>query len=622
MPNVSKPFDFEGWATKNDLRCADGLIIRKGAFSVNNGKKVPMVWNHKHGSVQEVLGHAILEDRDEGVYAYGYFNNTPAGQHAKETVLHGDVSSLSIWANNLQKSGRDVMHGVIRELSLVLAGANPGARIESVVAHGFTIDDDEDEGMIYTGESIIIHAAPEKEEGSKMEDDKKKETGSGKTVGEIYDTLNSEQKDAVAIIVGQAIQDAKSDEKEEGDDDMKHNAFEDQDDLYMGEDQGQYISHSDLAGVIASAKKNKASLRETLYEFLDDKFGDDADEIKHSLDLTGMTTATGKQTYGFNDPSMLFPEFRTVNGNTPEWLSRDMEWVTKLLGSVSRTPFSRIKSVYANITEDDARARGYIKGKQKKEEVFTTLKRTTDPQTIYKKQKLDRDDVIDITDFDVVPWIRNEMRTMLNEEIARAVLIGDGRPSDSDDKIQEAHVRPIVTDVPLFNIKVTVDPVSGTDYAETLIDEILRARKKYKGSGNPTLWTTEDILTEMLLLKDKIGHRLYKTEQELATALRVSSIETVEPMEGTKVDSKDLIGVIVNMRDYNIGADKGGQISNFEDFDIDFNQMKYLIETRISGALIKPFSAITLLRTPTTPTPSNPSGGGGTTTESGGQKTS
>lgn len=617
MPNASKPFDFEGWATKNDLRCADGLIIRKGAFSVNNGKKVPMVWNHKHESVQEVLGHAILEDRDEGVYAYGYFNNTPAGQHAKESVLHGDVSSLSIWANNLQKSGRDVMHGVIRELSLVLAGANPGARIESVIAHGFTIDDDEDEGMIYTGESIVIHAAPEKEEGSKMEDDKKKESESGKTVGEIYNTLNSEQKDAVAIIVGQAIQDAQSDGKEEGDDDMKHNAFEDQDDLYMDDDQGQYISHSDMVNVIATAKKNKASLRETLYDFLDERFGDAADEIKHSLDLTGMTKATGKQTYGFNDPSMLFPEFRTVNGNTPEWLSRDMEWVTKLLGSVSRTPFSRIKSVYANITEDEARARGYIKGKQKKEEVFTTLKRTTDPQTIYKKQKLDRDDVIDITDFDVVPWIRNEMRTMLNEEIARAVLIGDGRPSDSDDKIQEAHVRPIVTDVPLFNTKVTVDPVSGTDYAETLIDEILRARKNYKGSGNPTLWTTEDILTEMLLLKDKIGHRLYKTEQELATALRVSSIETVEPMEGAKVDSKDLIGVIVNMRDYNIGADKGGQISNFEDFDIDFNQMKYLIETRISGALIKPFSAITLLRTPTTS-----SGGGGTTTESGGQKTS
>lgn len=612
LNNLSNPFDFEGWATKNDLRCADGLVIRKGAFSVNNGKKVPMIWNHQHGSVKEVLGHAILEDRDEGVYAYGYFNNTPAGQHAKETVLHGDVSSLSIWANNLQKDGRDVMHGVIRELSLVLAGANPGARIESVVSHGFTIDDDEDEGMIYTGEPIIVHADPEKEEKPKEE-----ESNSGKTVGEVYDDFSSEQKDAVAIIVAQAIQDSKSDnEKNEGDDNMKHNAFEDQDGLYM-DDQDQYLSHSDLVDVIKTAKKNKASLRETLYNFLDERFPEQSDEIKHSLDLTGMTIATGKQTYGFNDPSMLFPEFRTVNGNTPEWLSRDMKWVSALLGSVHRTPFSRIKSVYANITEDDARARGYIKGKQKKEEVFTTLKRTTDPQTIYKKQKLDRDDIIDITDFDVVPWIRNEMRTMLNEEIARAVLIGDGRASDSDDKIQESHIRPIASDAALFNIKVTVNPVTDVPYGETIIDEVLRARKQYKGSGNPTLWTTEDVLTEMLLLKDKIGHRIYKTEQELATALRVSSIQTVEPMEGAKVGTQELIGIIVNMADYNIGADKGGEINNFEDFDIDFNQMKYLIETRISGALIKPFSAITLLK----PAPTTPPSGGGTQTQSANSKT-
>lgn len=594
MFNTKKPFDFEGWATKNDLRCADGLVIRRGAFSVNDGKKVPMIWNHKHGSVGEVLGHAILEDRDEGVYAYGYFNNTPAGQHAKEAVQHGDVTSLSIWANNLQKAGRDVMHGVIRELSLVLAGANPGARIESVMAHGFSIDDDEDEAMIYTGESILVHAESESKKDDEEEDSKQEEPGKSETVGEIYKTLNDKQKNAVAIIVGQAIQDAKSGGKEEGDEkEMRHNVFEDNaaDDVMTA---GPFISHSDMEQIFKSAKRN-GSLKEAVKEFLDDNF-ENGEELMHALDLSGMTTATGTQTYGFNDPSMLFPEYRPVNGATPEWLSRDMEWVTKLLASVHRTPFSRIKSVYANITENEARAKGYIKGKQKKEEVFTTLKRTTDPQTIYKKQKLDRDDVVDITDFDIVSWIRSEMRVMLNEEIARAVLIGDGRPADSDDKIQENHVRPIVTDVPLYNITVEIAPVDGEEFGETIIDNVLRARKQYKGSGNPTFWTTEDVLTDMLLLKDKIGHRLYKTEQELATALRVSGIETVEPMEGHTVNGKELLGVIVNMADYNIGADKGGEINNFEDFDIDFNQMKYLIETRISGALIKPFSAITLLK--------------------------
>lgn len=603
MLNTKKPFDFEGWATKNDLRCADGLVIRRGAFSVNDGKKVPMIWNHKHGSVGEVLGHAILEDRDEGVYAYGYFNDTPAGQHAKEAVKHGDVTSLSIWANNLQKSGRDVMHGVIRELSLVLAGANPGARIESVVSHGFSIDEDEDEAMIYTGDNIIIHADSDSKEKESEEKDGKEEKmdQKNKTIKEIFDTLNEDQKTVVYALVGQAIEDREGDEKE-----MKHNVFEGENNEYVMTT-GQFLSHSDMEDIFKNAKKN-GSLRDAVYEFLDENF-ENADELMHALDLTGMTKATGTQTYGFNDPSMLFPEFRAVNGATPDWISRDMDWVAKVLNTVHRTPFARIKSVYADITEDAARAKGYIKGKQKKEEVFTTLKRTTDPQTIYKKQKLDRDDIIDIVDFDVVSWIRSEMRVMLNEEIARAILIGDGRAADADDKIQESHIRPIVKDVPLYNITVEVEAVSGEDFGATLIDAIVRARKSYKGSGNPTFWTTEDVLTDMLLLKDKIGHRMYKTEQELATAIRAAGIETVEPMEGYKIDDQELLGVMVNLVDYNVGADKGGEINNFEDFDIDFNQMKYLIETRISGALIKPFSAITFVKKKAATPPSS----GGTT---------
>lgn len=587
--------DFEGWATKNDLRCSDGRIIRRGAFKVQDGHKVPLVWNHKHNAPTDVLGHAILSNRDEGVYMYGYFNDSPEAKSAKMRLQHGDVTALSIWANNLDQVGPEVLHGSIREVSLVLAGANPGAFIESVISHGMSIDESDDEGILYSGESIIIHADedPEKKEkeGDDVpnEEDEKKETG-GKTVGDIYKTLNDEQKKAVAVIVGQAIQDAKSggkDDEEEDDEEMKHNIFE------GSEGSGTaYLSHAEQAAILAEAKK-VGSLRETIRMKVENG------ELVHSdVDTTGMTVATGTQTYGFNDPSMLFPEYKSLN-NPPEWISRNMDWVTKVMSGVHRTPFSRIKSVYANITEDEARAKGYIKGKLKKEEVFTTLKRTTDPQTIYKKQKLDRDDVIDITDFDVVAWIRSEMRVMLNEEIARAILIGDGRSSDSDDKIQELHVRPVVTDVPLFNVKVKITTKTGmtdAEVAKETINSIIRSRKKYKGSGSPTFWTTEDVLTEMLLLEDGIGHKLYKTEAELATALRVKDIVTVEPMEGMKVGSDDLVGIIVNLADYNVGADKGGEINNFEDFDIDYNQMKYLIETRISGALIKPYSAITITK--------------------------
>lgn len=603
------PYDFEGWATKNNLECSDGLTIRKDAFRVDNGKKVPLVWNHQHNAVADVLGHAVLENRDEGVYAYCSFNNTSGGRDAKEAVQHGDVTALSIWANNLHQVGNDILHGVIREVSLVLAGANPGAFIESVLSHGDPMGEGEDEGIFYTNEGIFLcHGEvkkddPEKREEGKMDgqEPEKKEPEKkegGKTVQQVLNDMSDEQKAAVGLIVEQAVKDAKKEsggeeppkEKKE-ENEMKHHMFE-------GRQPARVISHSDMEQILSDAKR-LGSLKEAVNSHIENGV------LSHSIDTTGMETAKGKQKYGFNDPSMLFPDYKAMN-NQPEWISRNMDWVTKLMSRVHHTPFSRIKSMYANITEDEARARGYIKGKLKKEEVFTTLKRTTDPQTIYKKQKLDRDDIIDITDFDVVAWIKAEMRVMLDEEIARAILIGDGRPADSDDKIKEDHIRPVVKDVPLYNtvIKVTV-PADADDsvIAKETIKAMIRGRKHYKGSGKPDFWTTEDVTTEMLLLEDQIGHALYKTEAELATKLRVNEIIPVEPMEGQTVTitegstTKDypLLGVVVNMADYNVGADKGGEVNLFDDFDIDYNQQKYLIETRISGALVKPFSALTIV---------------------------
>ncbi len=599
------PCDFEGWASKNDLKCADGLTIRKDAFLVNNGKTVPLVWNHQHNAVGDVLGHAVLENRDEGVYAYCSFNNTDSGRNAKEVVQHGDVVSLSIWANNLHRVGNDVLHGVIREVSLVLAGANPGAFIESVLAHSEPLGEEEEEGIFYTGEGIFLSHGEVKKEDEKVnnvdgdekkEPEKKKE--GGRTVQEVLNDMSDEQKAAVGIIVEQAVKDAKSESggskssEEKEDEEMKHNMFE------GPQNNGQVISHSDMQQIFSDAKR-LGSLKEAVNAHIEDGV------LSHSIDTTGMITATGSQTYGFNDPSMLFPDYKTLN-NPPEWISRNMDWVNKVMAKIHHTPFSRIKSLYANITEDEARAKGYIKGKLKKEEVFSTLKRTTDPQTIYKKQKLDRDDIIDITDFDVVAWIKAEMRVMLNEEIARAILIGDGRSADSDDKIQEIHIRPVVKDVPLYNTVVKVTVPAGADAAaisKETIKAIIRGRKKYKGSGKPDFFTTEDVVTEMLLLEDQIGHPMYKTESELSTKLRVNELVTVEPMENQTVTVTDdsgtktypLIGVIVNLADYNVGADKGGEVNMFDDFDIDYNQQKYLIETRISGALIKPFSAITVV---------------------------
>ena len=614
-------YDFCGWATKNDLKCADGRVIRHGAFTANDGKKVPLVWNHQHNSPDCVLGHAILENRDNGVFAYGFFNNTKQGQDAKEQVKHGDVEALSIWANNLQQAGSDVLHGVIREVSLVLSGANPGAFIESVAHSSDPIEEWEEEGIFYTDEGIILeHNEPvvteekteEKAEEPKEEisedstvesteelshsdeGEKKMAETNGKTVQDVLDTMNEEQKTVMYALIGAAIEDAKSGKKTNSEDEeMKHNLFEG-----SAADNGNFLSHSDIDTIFSTAKKS-GSLRDAFEAYTD------GGELAHSIDTTGMDVAVGNQTYGFNDPDMLFPDYRPLKGGAPEWISRRMEWVDVVLRGVARSPFSRVKSVYANITEDAARAKGYIKGHQKATEVFTTLKRTTSPQTIYKLQKMDRDDIIDITDFDVVAWIKAEMRVMLDEEIARAILIGDGRLSDDEYKIKEDCVRPIATDVPLFNIQFGVK-VSGSDtpsdVAKKFMDDCIRARKNYKGSGNPVMFTTEDMLTEMLLLKDDIGHKLYKSEAEIATALRVSRVVTVEPMEGHQIaidgTDFDLLAIVINLNDYNVGADKGGAISMFDDFDIDFNKYTYLIETRISGALVKPFSAITLYKKP------------------------
>ena len=584
-------YDFSGWATRNDLKCSDGRIIRKDAFKANDGQKVPLVWNHQHSDPNEVLGHALLENRDEGVYAYCKFNDTESGQTAKLLVQHGDVNALSIYANQLKQQGPNVMHGNIRELSLVLAGANPGAFIESIIKHG---EESDEEGIIYTGENIeLAHSGvgkpSEKEETSEelkhSEESKEetkmaeepKETGNEKTIGDIFNTLNEEQKNAVYAMIGQALED-KGDDSEGGDEDMKHNVFDDD-----TKNQENVLSHDDMQEIINDAKRY-GSMKESF--------------LAHSTDIE---YASSSQTYGIKTPDYLFPEARNLN-TPPEFIKREMGWVTKVMNGVHHSPFSRIKSMFADITEDDARAKGYIKGKLKKEEVFGLLKRTTTPTTIYKKQKMDRDDVIDITDFDVIAWLKSEMRMMLDEEIARAILVGDGRSTSSDDKINEMNIRPIWKDEDLFTIKAAVE-VSSTATADQKAKAFIRAcvksRKNYKGSGTPSLFTTEDVLTDCLLLEDANGRVIYDTEDKLRTALRVKEIITVPVMEGlTRTDGESntlsLMGIIVNLADYNVGADKGGAINMFDDFDIDYNQQKYLIETRCSGALIKPFSAISL----------------------------
>lgn len=608
---AKKTYDFSGWATKFNIKCADGRTIRESAFKQNDGKVVPLVYMHDHYDPENVLGHALLEYRPpEGVYSYLKFNNTSRGQHAKEMVRNNDVLSLSIYANNLKedKTTGEVFHGAIRELSLVLAGANPEARIDMpYLEHA---DGESFEAEIFCGEQELelYHSeeAAESEEGEDMAKDNTEE----RTVQDVLDEMSEEQQKVVAYLLDEKekevlesledeeeyeddedYEDEEDDEEEyddsEEEEEMKHNAFD------SATRTDNYLSHDDMKAIIDSAVHSKASLRDTVEAHMEDG------TLSHAVPMDGMvgpSSETASQTYGVRDLDMLFPEPKSLN-NPPEWIKRETGWVDVVMNGVHHTPFSRIKSQYANITEDDARARGYIKGKQKKEEVFTLLKRTTTPQTIYKKQKLDRDDITDITDFDVVAWIKGEMRMMLDEEIARAILIGDGRDTDSDDKIHELNIRPIAKDVDLFNIKASVNvKADATDdvVAKTFIDTVIRSRKKYKGSGNPVMFTTADMLTEMLLLEDGIGHKLYKSIAELTTALRVSRIVEVEVFEGQKIDDEDLAAVIVNLQDYNVGADKGGAVSLFDDFDIDYNQYKYLIETRCSGALIKPFSAITV----------------------------
>ena len=581
--------DFSGWATRNDLKCSDGRVIRRDAFKHDDGIKVPLVWNHQHNDPRNVLGHAWLENRPEGVYTYGFFNDSESGEIGKILVKHGDICALSIYANQLQQRGCDVLHGEIREVSLVHAGANPGAFIDSMLKHG---ENSDDEAIIYTGMPLYLSHSDadkqedkaddgEKKETSEKKDDPEKKTDSDeeKTVADVINSMTEEQKNVMYAMIGRAMDDqGESDpESEDNNDDnskggtntMKHNVF-DKDDRQKE----NVLVHSDGSEVSS--------------EEISTIFGD----IKRYGSLKDSVLA-----HGIDNVDYLFPDAQTL-ANTPEFIQRDTGWVKKVMSGVHHTPFSRIKSIFADITEDDARAKGYFKGKLKKEEVFGLLKRTTTPTTVYKKQKMDRDDVVDITDFDVVAWLKSEMRMMLDEELARAYLNGDGRLASSDDKINEQNIRPIFKDEELYTIQATVSVQSSAtedDKAREFIRTAIKARKNYKGSGQPTLYTTEDILTDCLLLTDTTGRDLYTDVAQLAKKLRVKEIVTVPVMEG--VNGKNggaLMGIIVNLADYNVGADRGGAVNMFDDFDIDYNQQKYLIETRCSGALIKPYSAIAL----------------------------
>ena len=581
--------DFSGYATKNDLRCSDGLTIRANAFKDNDKMKVPLVWQHMHNEPTNVLGHAVLENRADGVYAYGYFNETEAGQSAKELVKHGDINALSIYANKLIKRGQDVIHGAIREVSLVMSGANPGAFIESVtIAHGEDYEIVDDEGIIYTGLFLAHSDEDEAEEEVESQEEENMPTeeelshaASDMTVQEVFETLNDDQKQVVYYMLGEAISAAgdnalaQSDQIDgeevlahinnsiqEGFEAMTRNVFEQNG---TSEDGRATLSHSDLKIIVSDAQR-LGSLKESF--------------LAHASE------------FGIEDIDFLFPDAKTLS-NSPDFISRRMEWVQDVLSNTKHSPFSRIKSVAADITADEARAKGYVKGNLKKDEIIKLLKRVTTPKTVYKKQKLDRDDIVDITDVDVVAWLKAEMRLMLDEEIAAAILVGDGRESDDEDKIDEDHVRPIAFDVDMYNHVVTLD---GSPTPAETIEAIVRARRHYKGTGTPTLYTTDSVLTDLLLDKDTLGRRFYNTEAELAAALRVSKIVVVEAMERVA----DVVGIIVNLTDYTIGADKGGEISMFDDFDIDYNQQKYLIETRISGALTKPKSAITIKANPGT----------------------
>ena len=620
--------DFSGWATVNDILCSDGRTIRRNAFADNDGEVVPLVWQHQHNDPENVLGHALLENTPEGVYCYGWFNQNPKAQAAKEAAGNGDIKALSIFANRLVQKGKDVVHGMIREVSMVLTGANPEARIDNLsFAHSDgTTDIDPDEAIIYSGlQDIELYHGESDEEDEQMPN-----------MDEIFEGMTDEQQAVVKAAYNMGLADAEvdtEDDIDEGveDDDADPEDYEDddgeegvEDEEYYDDEEGvedveddedyddeeelaqsMYGGNGNMKYNIFEGEENPVVKGNTLSHAEQDVIFKDA---RKGSTLRESFLAHSAE-YGIDQIDWLMPEYKNLN-NPPEFIKRDTGWVSGVMAAVHHTPFSRIKSMFADITEDDARALGYFKGNRKKEEVFTLLKRTTDPQTIYKKQKLDRDDVVDITDFDVVAWIKGEMRIMLDEEIARAILIGDGRQADSDDKISESHIRSVWKDDPLFSIKVKVEAEANVPHAKSIIKKVIKARAQYRGSGNPNFYTTQSVLTEMLLLEDGLGHFLYPSKQALATTLMVNDIITVPVFEtaGTRSETVgittkeyDLLGIIVNLNDYNVGADKGGSVNMFDDFDIDYNQMKYLIETRCSGALVKPFSALVIETEHTTP---------------------
>lgn len=604
-------YDFAGYVTKNNVRCADGAIIAHDAFKDQDGERVPLVWMHQHNDIGNVLGNVLLQNRPDGVYGYGSLNETEGADIARAILKHDDVTAMSIWANGLTRKGSEVVHGTIREVSLVLAGANPEARISQVLSHSANSDDDlyyfgdEDNKLVHSNNADIVyeddysdyieHAEKEDDvaDTSKSSTTSNDESSDDRTIEDVVNTMNDDQRKALYYLIGQALKSNSNSDDETDDaskeDTVKHNVFDN--DLVSGNSDDTLV-HDAMNEIIAGAKDGY-SMRRVFNDYISEHQDDGAgDAIAHAA------------TYGVEPVDYLFPDAKTIN-TTPEFIQRDTGWVARLMNAVHHTPFARVKSIFADITADEARARGYMKGKLKKEEVFTLLKRTTTATTVYKKQKMDRDDIVDITDFDVIAWLKGEMRMMLDEEIARAILIGDGRLTSDDDHIPEDHIRPIWKDAELYTINPVIE-LAGTetedDIARSFIRTAIKARKDYKGSGNPILFTTEDFLTDMLLLEDKIGHPLYDSVEKLATKLRVSSIVTVEVMEGQtrEVEGKTrtLMGIIVNPRDYNVGADRGGAVNMFDDFDIDYNQQKYLIETRCSGALIKPYSAIAIESAP------------------------
>lgn len=634
---MAKKFDISGWATKADMLCSDGVIIKKDAFKDCDGVTVPLVWNHQHNSPNEVLGHALLENRDDGVYAYCTFNDTKSGQTAKLLVQSGDVNRFSIYANKIKRRGSDVIHGVIRELSLVLAGANPGAVIDTVMMHG---EDSYEEGYISSGEYIenvgnLFHSDDTATKGDKEMADNTKKQGNqseGETIKDVFDTLSDKQKQAVYAMIGQILEDNGIDPDDDDDENVKHS----EDDPEEGGKSGKEKTIGDVFNSMTDEQKNVVyamigqaledagitddedeedeggnnnMMKHNVFDNSDYMAGDADDrevlsqsEFKEIMD-EARRNGSLKDTFiqhGITNVDYLFPDAQTVD-NEPGFIKRNDDWVAKVMNKVHHTPFSRIKSVFANITADEARAKGYVKGKKKVDEVFPLLKRVTTPVTVYKKQTLDRDDVIDIVDMAVVAWLKKEMRMMLDEELARAILVGDGRNQSSSDKINEQNIRPIWTDDDVYTVKAAVPitkETTGPEKAKAFIKVAIRSRKEYKGSGNPDMYIDEDILTECLLLEDNNGRVIYDTVEKLATALRVQEIIPVPVMENMKrekgANTHILGGIYVNLNDYNVGADKGGAVNMFDDFDIDYNQQKYLIETRCSGAMVTPYGAVAI----------------------------